>query len=444
MINKKTISVCALVVLIFTSCSSLSKKELENSFVVKVSADKLLLSLSNNNKDEKFLEAINVANEKQRVSSKNYITLFGRAFSEVDPDAKLAPIFSTIHLRNRISFNTNNEEVINVLKGELNEAIDKSVITLSSRIHRYGIHEQNIKRIDSSDNILIELPALENIDRVKELIETNAKLEFWETYECSEVLGFISDANEVLSGIDISGITELLKSTEQDVPPLDRETIQNMRKASESDANNTKEEITNEDDKAFNEFEKKYPIFTVLEPAILNDGRAMQGPVVGFVSIQDTAIVNYFFNSDIVKEVLPKDLRLYWAYKPLPQDENIMQLFAIKVTSRDGIAPLDGLVITDVTNKRNQNDNTTILLSMNSEGARIWQRLTRDNIGRSIAITLDDYVYAFHRVQSEIQDGQASIVGQFTEEETQILVSILQTGALPAPVTIIEENLKKE
>src|SRR6056297_1155433 len=415
--NKKAISVWVIVASIFTTCTFSCKKELENSFVVKISADELLLTLSGNSKDKNFREAFKVANEMQRVSNENYITIFSRAFNEVDSNANLATIFSTVHLRNRISYNSTNEEVLSALKHELDDAIDKSINILLSRIDRYGIRHQNIQRIENSENILIELPAVKNIDRVKRLIETRAKLEFWETYKFSELYSYFEDANEVLCEMDIWEIAEELKPAEQYVP-----------------------------DSARAAFAKQYPLFAFLRPALTSDEAGKiypkQSPVVGYATKKDTATVNYLLNKDQVTKKLPQDLRLYWGFKPISRDENMMPLLAIKVTSRDGSAPLDGLVITDATVKGDQNDNIEINMSMNSEGAKIWQRITANNIGRSIAITLDDYVYSYPRVMSEIKEGQISITGQFTEEEAQNLVNILRSGPLPLPVKIVEENIK--
>ncbi|MCB2197500.1 MAG: hypothetical protein KQH79_16690 [Bacteroidetes bacterium] len=411
MINKKTISVFILVALIFTSCTLLSKKELENSFTVKVSADKLLLSLSSNNSDEKFHEALKVANEMQGNSSETYVTLFGKAYNTINPDASLAKIFSTAYLRNDINFNSTNEEVLGVLQKEVDQGINQTINVLKARIKRYGIPHQNVTRIGNSENILIELPAVKNINSVRHLIETQAQLEFWETYQVSEIFSYLEKVNANLA--DDKKIESAIKM---------------------------KVDKTDEESR---DFVKKYPLFAFLYPAVDGSGQLIQGPVAGYAAIGDTSTVNYLLNYKSVQDILPQDLRFYWTYKPHPQDETMLQLLAIKVTTRKGDAPLDGSVITDVTLKRDQNDNTTIHLSMNSEGAKIWQRLTRNNIGKSIAITLDDYVYAFPRVQSEIQGGQTSITGQFTEEEAQVLVSILQTGPLPAPVRIVEENLGK-
>ncbi|MEE4198549.1 MAG: hypothetical protein V2I54_12970 [Bacteroidales bacterium] len=411
MINKKPISACILIALIITSCSLLGKKELENSFVVKVSADKLLLSLSNNNKDEKFREALNVANEMQGIDSENYLALFGKAYREVAPNANLAEIFSTIGLRKSINFNSTNEEVLGVLQRELDQVINQTINILKVRIKSYGIRHQNVTRIDNSENLLIELPAVENIERVRHLIETQAKLEFWETYEGREIFSYLEKINANLPDDEKMESAIGMKVEEMDEQSRD--------------------------------FVKKYPLFAFLYPAVDASGQLMQGPVAGYAAIGDTSTVNYMLNNNSVKKILPQDLRFYWTYKPHPQDETRLQLLAIKVTTRKGDAPLDGSVITDVTKKNSENENTTIHLSMNSEGAKMWQRLTRANIGRSIAITLDDYAYAFPRVQAEIQDGQTSITGQFTEEEAQVLVSILQTGPLPAPVRIVEENLGK-
>lgn len=412
MTNKKTILACVLVAFIFTSCTLLSKKELENSFVVKVSADEFLLSLSSNSKDEKFLDAVEIANEMQRVSSEDYVTLFGKSFIEVNPNASLATIFSTVDLRNYINFNSTNEEVLGVLQKELDNVINNTIIILKARIDRYGIFHQKVSRIGNSGNILIELPAVENVDRMRRLIEVRGKLEFWETYELSEIYNYFVEVNTSLRDDK-----KIETAIEMKVDEMDEE---------------------------FRDFAKEYPLFAFLSPALDGKMRLMQGPVVGYVAIRDTSTVNYILNNKSVKEILPQDLRFCWGYKPLPQDENMMQLLAIKVTTRDGDALLDGLVITDVIQKRDQNDNTTIQLSMNSYGAKIWQRLTAENIGRSIAITLDNYVYSYPTVQSEIKGGLTSITGNFTENEAQDLVNILRTGPLPITVRIVEEKLKKQ
>ena len=410
--NKKAISACVIVAFIFAVFNFSCKKEPENSFVINVSADELLLSLSSNSKDKNFREALKVANEMQRSSSEDYITIFGRAFNEVDPNASLARIFNTIQLRERISYNSTNEEVLSALKHELDDEIDHSINNLRERIDRYGIRHQNIQRIGNSDNILIELPALKNIDRLKPLIESRAKLEFWETYEVSEIFSYIEKVNANLP---------------------DDEKIESAIEI----------KVDERDEESRDVF-KKYSLFAFLYPAVNTNGQLMQGPVVGYAAIRDTSTVNYILNNKSVKEILPQDLRFYWAYKPLPQDKTMLQLLAIKVTTRDGDAPPDGWVITDATWKRDQNDNIEIHMSMNREGAKIWQKLTANNIGRSIAITLDGYVYSYPRVMSEIKEGQISITGQFTEDEAQNLVNILRTGPLPLSVKIVEENIKKE
>ncbi len=410
--NKKAISACVVVAFIFAIFTFSCKKELENSFVVKISADELLLSLSSNSKDKNFREALKVANEMQRVSSEDYITIFGTAFSEVDPNASLAPIFNTYQLRDRISYNSTNEEVLSALKHEIDDEIDHSINILRVRIDRYGIRHQNIQRIGNSENIRIELPAVENIHRVKHLIEARAKLEVWETYEVSEIFSYIEKVNANLPDDE-----KIESAIEMKVDERDEES---------------------------RDVFKKYPLFAFLYPAVNTNGQLIQGPVVGYTAIPDTSTVNYILNNKSVKEILPQDLRFYWTYKPYPKDKTMMPLLAIKVTGRDGSAALDGLFITDATWKRNQNDNIEIHLSMNKDGAKIWHRLTANNIGRSIAITLDGYVYSYPRVMSKIKEGQISITGQFTEDEAQNLVNVLRTGPLPLSVKIMEENFKSE
>jgi len=416
--NIPSISACIIMVFIFTSCSFLSKKELENSFTVKVCADKFLLSLSSNCKDEKFLEALKVADEMQSVKHENYLTLFGKAFNKVNPNASLAKIFSTVELRNEINLNSSNEEVLGVLQKKLDNEIINTIDILISRINRYGIHNQNIERIGNSDSILIQLPEVENIDRVKYLIETRGKLEFWETYEFSELYNYFDTANAALLGTDIWKITEELNLSVQE-----------------------------KSDSAFEEFVKKYPLDAFLDPALVSDKSdhlyPKKGPVVGYTFKEETPLVDYLLNMDQVKKILPRGLRLYWGFKSSSRDQTMIELFAIKVT-RNGNAPLKGQVITDAIKEPVPNNNIGVHITMNGTGAKIWERLTVDNIGRNIAIVIDDHVYSYPLIKSAINGGEATLTGWFTEWEADNIVNILRSGPLPLSVKIVKEDLNKE
>jgi SecD/SecF fusion protein len=404
MINKKVISAGIIVAFIFTTCTLSCRKELENKFLVRVSTDKFLLSLSNNSKDEKFLEALNVANDMQRADSESYVTLFGKAFNKVNPNANLANIFNNMSLRKDINFESTNEEVLGVLQKQMDQAINKTINILKTRIDRYGIRHQNVQRVGNSENILIELPEVENIKRVKELIITRAKLEFRETYENPEVFQYLEEANKKIKEI---------KETREKIV---KDTTQKMA--------------------------QKYPLFTILRPMANSNGQLINSPVVGVAHFNDTAQVNHYLQMKKIRSVLPRDLEFHWGVKPYDDNEEFFPLYAIKKTGRDGKAPLTGDVVKDANAQFGRNRaSAKVSMSMDSDGAKIWARLTKNNVQEFIAILLDGYVYSAPRVNQEITGGQSSITGDFTLEEAQDLANVLNSGKLPAPVRIIEENL---
>ncbi len=395
------ISACVLVAFIFATFTLSCKKKLENKFLVRVSVEELFLSLSNNSKDEKFLEALSVANDMQRARSESYVTLFGKAFNKVDSKARLAKIFSTIDLRNKINFSSTNEEVLEVLQEQMDQVINKTINILKTRIDHYGIRHQNIQRVDNSENILIELPEVENIESIKKLIETTAKLEFWETYENPEVYQYLNEANK------------------------------KIREAREKIVEDTAQQMA-----------KEYPLFNILKPMANSNGQLINTPVVGVAHFNDTAKVNQYLQMKKIRSIVPRDLEFHWGVKPYDDNEEFYPLYAIKKTGREGKAPLTGEVVKDVNAQFGRNQaRAEVLMSMNAEGAKIWARLTKNNVQKFIAIVLDGYVYSAPRVNQEITGGQSSISGDFTVKEAKELANVLKSGKLPAPVRIIEENL---
>ncbi len=435
---------------------------------LEVSVPEIIRALSGNSSDPTFLEAIDRANEMQRVSREDYITLFGKAFEEVDPNARLAAIFSTEQLRDHISYNSTNEEVLRVMRREVEDAVDRSFNILRTRIDRFGVAQPNIQRLAATGRILIELPGIKEPDRVRSLLQGTARLEFWETYEFSEIYNYFIEANERLRDVDVHEVVEEVEAEEPDVLPVGADTEPETRTPEEEEPEDAIDDLlaevdeevadapeeadlldlltgdlTPEDDEMFDDFAEENPLFAYLHPAFIPDESGNmfpgQGPVVGYAAVQDTAKINYMLSRDEIQAILPRDLRLYWDVHPAMHDENLRQLIAIKETTRDGSAPLDGDVITDARQDYDQYGNPEISMSMNREGARTWRRLTADNIGRSIAIVLDDYVYSFPRVHAEIPGGRSSITGNFTLQEAMDLANILRAGSLPASARIVEE-----
>ncbi len=399
---------------------------------MEVSVVDIIKAMANNSKDETFVAAIEKAKQMQANSQDDFVTLFGRAFSEINPSAQLSSpdIFGTLELKDKIPFGAKNDEVLKVLKSETEAAIDNTFNILRSRIDRFGVAQPNIQKADVSGRIIIELPGIKDAARVRKLLQGTASLEFWETYTYSELGGALNAVNTKLA--EINAASEVIEAkpevkkeakADEDVALLDK-----IEGESQDSLNNAKE------------LAKKYPLFSVLSP---NQGRSGSSlAVVGYSHIKDTARVNKIFAMPVVKSILPRNLKLFWDVKPMDKGGNFFELYAIKVTSRDGKAPLDGDVVTSAREEIDQRSaSAEVSMSMNGEGAKVWARLTKDNLQRAIAIVLDGYVYSAPTVQSEIKGGSSSISGGFTIAEAKDLANILKSGKLPAPAHIIADEV---
>ena len=413
---------------------------------LEISAYEIIRALSNYSTDPTFVEALNLAREYQRTSTEDFITLFGRAFETIDPNAQLAAIFSTIELRDRISYNSTNQDVLSVIRQESDKAIDNSFNILRSRIDRFGVAQPNIQKLETHGRILVELPGVKEPERVRSLLQGTANLEFWETYENQEIYPFLLQANERIREIE-EATRALARPEEQpeavvsDQPPATVELTPQEESLLDLLGRDT---LDVDPDLAPDQFLLEYPLFAVLNPSTGPGGQLMGGSVIGLADYRDTARVNHYLNMPQVRQLFPRDVRFYWGVKPPRYDasESFYELHAIKVTSRDGRPPLDGDVVTDARVEFGQIQATAeVTMAMNAEGARIWARLTRDNIGRAIAIILDDYVYSAPRVNQEITGGRSQITGDFTISEAQDLANVLRSGALPAPARIIQEAI---
>lgn len=418
---------------------------------LEVSSEEIVKALSNYNADTTFVRAINMAREMQKTSSEDYITLFGRSFEDIDPNGQLAAIFTTVELRDRVNFNSTNAEVLSVLRTETESAIDNSFNILRSRIDRFGVTQPNIQKLETQGRILVELPGIKEPERVRKLLQGTANLEFWETYNNSEVYGFLLEANNKIKEIeqaerDLNITAEILNDEEL---PVQVETAEADTSKPETDDSLLdlieKQDTTSAiDGLTPDQLATDFPLFNVLTPSTTPDGQLMGGAVIGLAQARDTARVNGYLNMPQVRQLFPRDLRFYWGVKPPRYDEtgNFYELHAIKVTSRDGRPSLDGDVITDARAEFGQNKATAeVTMAMNADGAKTWARLTKDNVGRSIAIVLDSYVYSAPTVQTEIRGGRSQITGDFSVNEAQDLANILKSGKLPAPARIISEAI---
>ena len=410
--------------------------------ILEVSVEDILKALSNYNTDKTFASAIARAKELQKQSQADFLTLFGRAFQEIDPNAKLAAIFNTVELRDRINFNSTNAEVLDVLDEEVSAAITNAFNILRTRIDRFGVVQPNITQLATKGRILIELPGQTDPQRVRELLQGTANLEFWETYENSEVISYLAAANDLLKTIEAGNrpVTDTLKTAVAQAITSDttKKEDQTLLDLIDKDTTQKAQAATRE------EFALQNPLFGILIPRVDEQGQPYPSCMVGLASGIDTAKVNSYLSMNQVKALFPRDLRFYWSQNPHKYDpsNSLYELHAIKITTRDGRAPLDGDVITSARPTSGiTGSEVKVDFNMNAEGAKTWQRMTRENVDRCIAVVLDGYVRSYPRVVGEIPAGSTEITGDFTIEEADDLANILKSGKLPAPARIVSDTV---
>jgi SecD/SecF fusion protein len=408
--------------------------------ILEVSVEDILKALSNYNQDKTFITALASAKEAQKQSQADYLTLFGRAFQEVDPNAKLASIFGTVDLKEKINFNSTNEDVLKVLDDEVSSAISNAFNILRTRIDRFGVVQPNITQLATKGRILIELPGQTNTKRVRELLSSTANLEFWECYENSEIIGYLSQANNLLK--DIQANTEKVNATTE---PIVKGAVTDTARKDQTLLDLIQKDTTKAADASTREeFALQNPLFGLLNPRVNAEGQPEPTSMIGLASSKDTLKVNALLKMNQIKALFPRDLKLAWSQNPYKYDptKTLYELHAIKVTTRDGRPPLDGDVVTSArTSSGVTGSEIKVDMSMNAEGAKIWARMTRENIGRSVIVLLDGYVRSSATVQGEITGGNTEITGNFTIEEADDLANILKSGKLPAPARIISETV---
>jgi SecD/SecF fusion protein len=403
---------------------------------LEVSVEDILKALSNYNPDKTFNDALARAKVLQTKSQSDYLTLFGKAFQELDPNAKLASIFGTVELKDKINFNSTNDQVLKVLDGEVTTGINNAFNILSTRIDRFGVVQPNISKLSTKGQILIQLPGVSNAKRVRELLQGTANLEFWETYENSEVIGYLSQANNRLKEVQANTAKPETKTPGVAVSDTTKKN-QSLLDLINKDTTKTATSNTREG------FNSENPLFGILMPRVTSGGQPLQSCMVGVASVKDTAKVDAYLKMTQIKTLFPRDLKFLWSQSPIPEDptKSMYELHAIKITTRDGRAPLGGEVITSARTSTDVSGNVKVDMSMNSEGSKTWARMTRENIGRCLVVVLDGYVRSYPRVQNEITGGNTEITGSFTIEEGDDLANILKSGKLPAPAHIISDNV---
>ena len=387
--------------------------------MLQVQLKDLVKALAGDNDAPEFEKALALAQERSVNSREDFITLFAEAWKETAGGMPLAQIFGTYEMRDKIGPESTDAQVVEVIRAEAESAISNSFNVLRNRIDRFGVTQPNIQKLGNSGRILVELPGVKEPERVRKLLQGTASLEFWATYDNAEVEAYLAEANSVLAellSVEETVVEEAAATEQKDIVA---EELQ--QKDAESDA----------------AMKKANPLFSVLQPS-----GARGNACIGYAHYSDTSLVNKYLAMPQVRGLFPPEFKPMWTVKGSQwAGENIFELVAIKAASRDGKAPLDGGSVTDARVQYGNNGSPEVSMSMNAEGANTWARMTKDNIGKQIAIVLDGMVYSYPTVQSEISGGSSQITGNFTVEEAEDLANVLKSGKLPAPATIIQEQV---
>ncbi len=412
--------------------------------ILEVSVPDVIKALADNKPDEAFNKAVAEASKQQITSQDDFVTLFVREYKKLAPDAKLAELFATQQLKDKVTTRSTDSEVISVLRSEIKAAVENSYNILRTRIDRFGVAQPNIQTLEGKmGRIMVELPGIKEPERVRKLLQGSANLEFWETFEAKDVAPLLvsadSRAREIAVGVVAdttktdSAVVAQAEAVEKATPALSAK--DSLNAALKGD-NATKTATASDAEKEV--AKKEHPLLAVLG---LNQQGA--GPVVGYADYKDTADVNRILSMKEVQAVLPRDLKLMWGVAAADFDKtgHVFELYAIRSTERNGRAPLEGDVVTDASDTYDEYHRPAVSMSMNTEGSRRWAQLTKQNIGKSIAIVLDNYVYSAPRVNGEITGGNSSITGSFTPEQTKDLANVLKTGKMPAPARIVQEDI---
>ncbi|QUB75637.1 protein translocase subunit SecDF [Prevotella melaninogenica] len=397
--------------------------------VLEISVPDVVDFLADHKQDAAYQKALEAAKQEEMKSQKDFISLFVDAFHKDAPGHKLAEIFATQQLKGKVSTQSTDEEVEKALREEVAAAIDNSYNVVTNRIDQYGVVQPNIQKLEGQEGrLMVEMPGIREPERMRKLLQGSANLEFWETYNNQEVTPYLTQLDQRLANGETKVDTAATDSTKK---------VQAKAAATPKFALN-KNNAAKGEDAQMAALKKMHPLLSMLQ-TIPGDALSL----VGYASVRDTAAINKMIHSQLAKQILPSDLKLLWGAKPAEglNKKNVYELYALKVTTSDGRAPLEGDVVTEAKDQFDQHGRPEVSMTMNSEGAREWAALTKANVGKAIAIVLDGVVYSAPRVNGEISGGQSSISGNFTIEDTKDLANTLKSGRMPAPAKIVQEEV---
>lgn len=397
--------------------------------VLEISVPDVVDFLADHKQDAAYQKALETAKQEEMHSPKDFISLFVDAFHKDAPGHKLAEIFATQQLKGKVSTQSTDEEVEKALREEVASAIDNSYNVVTNRIDQYGVVQPNIQKLEGQEGrLMVEMPGIREPERMRKLLQGSANLEFWETYNNQEITPYLTQLDQRLANGETKVDTAATDSTKK---------VQAKAAATPKFALN-KNTAAKGEDAQMAALKKMHPLLSMLQ-TIPGDALSL----VGYASVRDTAAINKMIYGSLAKQILPSDLKLLWSAKPEDglNKKNVYGLYALKITTSDGRAPLEGDVVTDAKDDFDQHGRPQVSMTMNSEGAREWAALTKANVGKAIAIVLDGVVYSAPRVDREISGGQSVISGNFTIEDTKDLANTLKSGRMPAPAKIVQEEV---
>ena len=412
--------------------------------ILEISVPDVIDVLADHKTDAAYTKSMAEAKKEEETSQKDFITLFINAFQKNAPGHRLAEIFATQQLKGKVSTQSTDKEVETVLRSEVQAAIDNSFNVVRNRIDKFGVVQPNIQKLEGQDGrIMVEMPGIREPERMRKLLQGSANLEFWETFNSSEIIPYLSQLNQRLANRD-SETADTVKAEETakveaaaDTTVAEAQPKFQIKKDEKKDAGvaaksgmSTEEQI--------NLAKKQNPLFAVLQTT---GGGSLS--IIGYAHVRDTAYINSVLATPEARQIMPSDCRLLWSAKPADgiDAKNIFELHALKVTTSNGRAPLEGDVIVDAKDEFDNFGRPCVSMQMNSEGARLWAQLTKANVGKAVAIVLDGVVYSAPRVNSEIDGGNSQISGNFTVEDTKDLATTLKSGRMPAPARIVQEEV---
>ena len=401
--------------------------------ILEVSVPDVVETLADHKTDAAFVKSMKEAKAEEETSQKDFITLFIKAYHKNAPGHRLAEVFATQQMQGKVNAQSSDSEVEKALRAECSSAIDNSFNVVRTRIDKFGVVQPNIQKLEGQEGrIMVEMPGIREPERMRKLLQGSANLEFWETFNADEIAPLLSQVDQRFA----NGGQEQATA---DTAAAKADTVKAAaKKEAKLQLKGTDSEGAKASKKAEADMQKMHPLLSRLQ--VIGQGLS----VVGYASVRDTAAVNKIIYSAVAKQILPANLRLLWSAKPADgiQAKNFYELHAIKVTTTNGRAPLEGDVVTDAKDQfNNVSGQPEVSMSMNTDGARRWAALTKANTGRAIAIVLDGSVYSAPRVNGEISGGQSSITGNFTIEDTKDLANTLKSGRMPAPARIVQEEV---